>query len=215
VAQAGIYSGLDTIRENGGTAEEENEVLNNTNIIYLERALNHDNYLESVDAKDAGDFTLVQHYIAAAIILALCFSGFVISLWLPGTGEGVGFCLSVRGLNSFTRFMSEFIACIIAVYTSCLPCLIAVWFYNGHLYAKALVSIIPAAIIIAFFISLVCHFSHSVFSANMVIFFLTMLFMYIGGGLIPGSFLPELIRHISRYLPGEHLIRLVAGSLFG
>jgi hypothetical protein len=212
VAQAGIYSGLDTIRESGGTAEEENTVLNNTNIIYLERALNHDNYLDTVDAKNAGDFTLIQHYIASAVIITLCFSGFILSLWLLNTGKGVQSKLSVMGLNSFARLMSGFLASIPAVYTAYLPCLIVIWIYNKSFDISALFAILPVIILIAFFISLICHLSHDLFSANLVIFFLTMLIMYIGGGLVPTSFLPEIIQHIS--FPGKFLINYVAGCLF-
>jgi uncharacterized membrane protein YjjP (DUF1212 family) len=71
---------------------------------------------------------------------------------------------------------------------------------------------LPVIILIAFFISLICHLSHDLFSANLVIFFLTMLIMYIGGGLVPTSFLPEIIQHIS--FPGKFLINYVAGCLF-
>jgi hypothetical protein len=214
VAQAGIYSGLDTIRESDGSAEEENTVLNNTNIIYLERALNHDSYLDTVDAKDAGDFTLSMRYIAAAVIITLMFSGFILSSWLKGTGSGVTRSMNARGINSFLCYLCEFISCIPAVYITFIPCLVVVCIYNGQAKPSTLFTIIPVIIVAAFFISLVCHLCSSLFSANLIIFFITMLLMYIGGGLVPSSFLPGVIQSLSQYLPGEYLISYVAGCLF-
>lgn len=215
VAQAGIYSALDTVREQENwTPELENIVLENTNVIYLERALNHGRYLETVDAKDAGDYTLIEHYIASAILLTLCFSGFILTAWIQGKGNGIKVQLNTRGISSVHIFFADFIACIEAVIIAYIPCLIGAVIYTKQFRPGGLLTVIPVLIVVALFISLISSCCNTCFTANITIFIVALVLVYIGGGILPSSFLPNIIRRISAFLPGEHLIKLLCRSLF-
>lgn len=214
IAQSGIYSGLDTAWEHDFPDEEVAKILDNTNIIYLERALNHENYLKTVDAKDAGNYTLTQHYIASIIVLVLFFSGFILSSFIQRKNKGLITLLDCNGVNGFYRYISDTIAVTLALYFVFIPCFIAVCIYIKSFPAMALLEIIVVTLIVSLIICL-CNLGHNnVLTANLTLFVVSLSLIYIGGGILPVSFLPGIVRHISVFLPGEYLIKIVEHALF-
>lgn len=213
-AQAGIYTALDTIREHSDLPDDEEYVLENTNITFLERTLNRSKYVEAVEAKDAGEFPLAKHYIGAITFLVLLFSGFVISSFLQARNNGLYTALYTHGISPIHIFFSDYVSVCAAIYIAYLPCVIAVWIYNQSINLQALYYSFAAILIIAFIITLVNCCCRTTFAANITLFIVTLIIAYVGGGILPEAFLPNIIHRISSFLPGKYVISLLCKGFF-
>ena len=83
-AQAGVYSALDTLRYHDLSSDTIYDLQNTVNMTFLDRALNKDNYLNKMDATSESGYTLIEHYMAVALMLSLFFVSFVLMPYLQG-----------------------------------------------------------------------------------------------------------------------------------
>lgn len=215
IAQAGIYSALDTVRAHEFDSNRIYEIQDRVNLIYLDRSLNKDGYIETVDATNEGSSTLIQHYLASALMLSLFFMAFVIMPLLHGCNSGMYSRLSSFGINKFHIFAGRLICTFLALYAAYIPCFAGISIYNGSLNIAGLITAIPAVIIIAAIIALISLLSKNVFSGNMITLITALATTYIGGGLLPPALLPSAIQQLSNIMPGSYIIRCLAQALFG
>lgn len=214
-AQAAIYSVIDTLRAHDFDEEFVHETDMAVNLVFTERVINKDSYINTIDASGEGNGTLLQHYLAAAVMLVLLLLAVILMPFIQGHTAGVTKMLSTHKIGSFHIFITNFICTIPALYIAFIPCFIGLSIYNKSFYALGLLSVIPAIIIIAFIINLVGIVSHHVFTGNMIAFCITLTITYIGGGFLPMSMLPAVVQKASAVLPGEYLIRMFGHALFG
>lgn len=215
IAQAGIYSMLDTVRNHDLDSERIYELQDRVNLIYLNRALNKDGYIEHIEATNEGVYTLEQHYIASALMLSLFFTAFVLMPFLQGYNNGITTSLSVVKINSIHIMASRTISMLAAVYASYIPCFLAISIYGGHFNHSGLVTAFPAVFAIAAIIAIISTLSKNVFTGNMLILTLTVAIAYVGGGIAPTATLPSAIQTISNYLPGKYIINCLSQALYG
>lgn len=214
VAQAGIYSAIDVGKLYSITDEELEGVIDVTNLTYLDRALNSDSYSNIISAENAGSFTLTEHYLAVATMLTLFFIAFTLTPCLLGTGNGIKSKLSTYGINSLHLFVSNFICSVIALFIAYIPCYLGISIYNKHFNISGSLYALFGISIIALIISAVSILCNKNFTANLAIYVTALLLCYIGGGLLPDSFLPNAVQRISEFLPGEYIIRFFEKALF-
>lgn len=214
IAQSGIYSVLDTMRANNFSEDEVHELDIRVNLTFLDR-MNKDSYMEVVDATDEGNGTLLQHYMASALMLVLLLLSVVLMPFIQGHSVGTTKLLSIRKINCFHIFLSNLICTIPALYLAFLPCYIGISIYNQDFYGPGLLTVLPSICGIAIIMNLVGLFSRHVFTGNMLVFCITLVIAYIGGGILPHSLLPSVVQSISHVLPGEYLISGFAHALFG
>ncbi|MGN0435396.1 MAG: ABC transporter permease [Wujia sp.] len=215
IAQSGIYSALDTVRKYGLDYETEKIIQDKVNLIFLDRALNKDGYCEIKNATDEGSYTLVQHYIASALFFSLCLVAFVMSPMLMGRNHGMTNQLEIMGIRKSHIFISNYISSFISIYMVFVPCLIGICIVTKSFHFTGLLSGIPAILGIALIIALITTLSGNVFTANIVILVATIVFAYIGGGILPHAMTPEIIKNISEFLPGQYIIKGLSFALFG
>lgn len=215
VAQAGIYSALDTVRYHGYPDEEEYVIQDKVNLIYLDRALNKDGYIDTKEYTDVGSLSLVDHYLVVAVLLSLFFTMFILTPMLQGYNDGMQKILHANKINGLHVLISNFVSVFVALYLAYLPCFFGISILKKHFNWSGLIRILVALLIMATIVSLVNSISKNVFSANMCLFVVVLILTYIGGGIMPSNMLPKIIQQISVYFPGEHLISMIGHALFG
>lgn len=215
MAQSGVYSALDTLRAYEYPSEVISDAQQNVNMTFLDRALNKDNYLEKLDATSEGSFSLMQHYLASALMLSLFFVSFVIMPYLQGVNSGMRTKLSTFGAGQFHIFIANFLSCIPGLYLAFIPCYIVLSIICKTFNPMGLLTILPAILVISLIVNIISSTCQNEFTSNMVILIVTLILAYIGGGILPQAMLPEAIQDISAYLPGKYLITTIATSLFG
>lgn len=215
VAQAGIYSFLDTMWAHDVSNENINALQKNVNMTFVNRSLSKDSSIETIIATSEGSFTLLQHYLAVAVMLTLFFSAFVLMPYLQGYGPGLQKRLSSHKLNNSHIFLSNFICTLPLIYIGFVLSFIAVSIVTKTFNPIGLVASIPALILISLIINIISSLSNSIFSANMLTLVITIVLAYIGGGILPSAMLPNAIQSLSNYLPGEFIINNLAAAIFG
>lgn len=215
VAQAAIYSVIDTLRSHDFDETFVHETDLAVNLVFTERVINKDSYIQTIDATGKENGTLILHYLSAAVMLVLFLLAVILMPFIQGHSSGVANVLNTRKINIFHIFISNFICTIPALYVAYIPCFLSLSIFNKRIFLSGLFKAIPAIIIIAFIINLVGIASRHIFTGNMIAFCLTLAFTYIGGGFLPRIMLPSAIQHISAALPGEYLITLFQHALFG
>ena len=215
IAQAGIYSTLDTVRKHDLDTEQIYDIQERVNLTYLDRALNKDSCINIIEATNEGSYSLAQHYIASALMLSLFFMSFVLMTYLLGHNKGTINRLATNKINGLHLLASRTISMIAAIYIAYIPCYLGISAYNGHFNLAGMLTAIPAIVAIAFIIALISSLSKNVFSANMLILATAVTIAYIGGGIIPTAMLPSIIQTISDYLPGKYIIMCLSQALFG
>lgn len=213
-AQAGIYSGLDTTRAHEFSEEQIQELSDRVNLVYLDRVMNKENYVERKHAESAGGVTLLEHYIALAIILSLCFTAFVLIPYLQGNRNGVSECMKLYHINTLHILLANIISTFAALFIAYLPCYIGVSVYKHAIHPFGLIRIIPALVLIAILISFIATFTKNTFSANICLLVVVLILAYCGGGLLPSAMLPKIIRAISHFLPGNYVMNTFCHALF-
>lgn len=219
-AQAGIYSALDTARAHELTPEQVAAVQDRVNLIYLDRSLNKDHYIKTEDATAEGQYTLLQHYIASALMLSLFITGFILTPLIGRRGRGVTCQFVSYKIKSCHVFISSLICAICALYLAYLPCFlgISLWQFIAErqdIYAPGLIMVLPAVFIIAFIITGIHMLCENQIVSNLTILIITLGITYIGGGILPPALLPAALRQLSPFLPGEHIMAIIGHSLFG
>ncbi|MBQ8413156.1 MAG: ABC transporter permease [Lachnospiraceae bacterium] len=214
-AQAGVYSALDATRAHELDSDTRKAIQKKVNVTFLDRALNKDNYIIKENAADYGDHSLLEGYLATAVMLSLFFVSFIIMPYLQGFSKGITTRLSSRKINSFHIFLCNYFSIIPAFYIAFIPCYLAISIFTKSFNPMGLITVIPGILIIALLVNIISSFSKSTFAGNMLILTFTILITYIGGGILPRAMLPQIIKDISPYLPGEYLISIIANSLFG
>lgn len=215
IAQAAVYSAIDTLISHDTDKNERYLLQDFVNMTFLDRSLNKDMYLEKLEATGEGNFTLIEHYMAVAVMLSLFFVSFVFMSYLQGYGRGLMLKLQLCGINNFYIFAVNSIVTLPALYLAFIPCYGGMSLWNRHFNLKGLILIFPSLIIISLIINLIASLSKNQFAANMSILVVTLLIAYAGGGIYPSAMLPDGIKDLSTLLPGEFLIKNIATSLFG
>lgn len=214
VAQAGVYSALDTARANDLPTEQVGIIQDRVNATFLDRALNKDNFSVTVSSVDQNEITLAEHYLASATMISLFFVAIVFMPLLKGFNKGIMQELRARKINHLHIFMCNLFTCFIGLYIAFLPCFIVLSAFTKNLNLGGLITIIPVLLIMTVIIVLIALLSKNTFSANIVLLCTVIIIAYIGGGLLPQAFLPSAIQTLSKYLPGKYMFETIAQGIF-
>lgn len=215
LAQSAVYSTIDVAYNHGLTKEERNPIRTNVNLTFLDRSLNKDSFFEIVDGSKEGQASLLQHYLASAVMLSLIFMSFVLMPHLQGYNSSMQIKLNTLGLNRFHILLSGWISSIVGLYLSFIPCFIGIIIITKSFNPMGLITVIPTIVIIGFIISAVANITKSIFAANITMLIIGIFIAYVGGGIMPSAMLPSIVQQLSNITPGKFIIQNIATSLFG
>ncbi len=215
LAQSAVYSTIDAAYNHGLSKEERNPIRTTVNLTFLDRSLNKDSFFEVIDGSKEGQATLLQHYLAAAVMLSLIFMSFVLMPLLQGYNRSMQTKLNTMGIGRIHIFISGWVSAVAGLYLSYLICFIAISIIAKAFNPLGLITAFPSIILIGGIISAVASISKSIFAANMTMLILGIFIAYIGGGIIPSAMLPSIVQQLSNFMPGKYIITNLAVALFG
>lgn len=216
VAQAAVYSMLDTAREHGYEKDERQSLQNKVDSTFLNRTLHKNAYIKTITATNEGSFTLKEFYLACAAVMSLLLSSIALMPMLTGRTAGMINALSLHNIGGMHLFFSSYISSCLAMFAAFIPCHIALSLYAADgINIKGLFTAIPALLMIALIAVAAARLgSRSLLAANMLLLFFTVVLAYVGGGLIPQAMLPAAINDLSSHLPCRYIIDTIANAIF-
>lgn len=214
IAQAGVYSTLDTARENGLERDAVNAASTRVNLAFLDRALSKDKYLEKEICTNEGSVSLLQHYLASALILSLFFTAFVFMPLLKDYPIGMQKLFAARQFHGVFLWLENFISSVFALYFAFIPCFICISIFYKDMNITGLFTAFPAILLIAALVSFIATISPNTFMANMLILFTAIVLLYIGGGILPSAMLPSAVSHLADVTPGRYLLSVMERALY-
>ena len=215
LAQSAVYSTIDAAYNHELSKEERNAIRTNVNLTFLDRSLNKDSFFETVDSSKEGRASLLQHYLASAVMLSMLFMSFVLMPHLQGYNKSMQSKFETMGIGKFHIFISGWISSSVGIFISFIPCFIGISIISKAFNPMGLITVLPSIIIIGGIISGVASLTKSIFAANMTMLLLGIFIAYVGGGIIPNAMLPNIVQQLSAVTPGKYLISNIAASLFG
>jgi len=214
IAQSGVYSALDIMRLHHIDDEEMSTIQNYVNLTYLDRSLNKDSYITTSSVTDENNYSLLQHYMAVAVLLSLFFVSFVIMPLLQGYNNGINTVLNSNRITILHILSSKFIYSFFALYIAYLPCHLSISIYFGKINPLGVITPIPTLFIIALIISVISSLRKDNFTGNLSILVFALVIVYIGGGILPTALLPSIVQKLSSYMPGTYMIMNISNALF-
>ncbi len=215
LAQSAVYSTIDAAYSHELTKEERNQIRTAVNLTFLDRALNKDSFIQIVDGSNQGKATLLQHYLASAVMLSLIFMSFVLMPHLQGYNNSLMIKLDTIGIHRYHIIISGWISSVVALYFSYIMCFIGISIASKAFNPTGLITALPSILLLGLIIAIVANFSGSIFTANMTVLILGIFMAYVGGGILPNAMLPNIVQQLSNLLPGKYIISNLALSLFG
>ncbi len=215
LAQSAVYSTIDTAYNHDLTKEERNQIRTTVNLTFLDRALNKDSFFDIIDGSSQGKASLIQHYLASAVMLSLIFMSFVLMPHLQGYNKSMRTKLDALGIGRFYIILSGWICSMVALYLSYFICFTGISIITKTFNPKGLVTVLPSILALGLIISIIANLTGSIFAANMSMLILGIVIAYVGGGILPGAMLPSIVQQLSSIMPGKYIIANLAASLFG
>lgn len=215
VAQAAVYGALDYARAAGYSDEEVSHIQNSVNMTFLDRSLNKAQYMDSKTAILEGRYSIRQHYLSCAVMLVLFFTGFVMMPFMQNYSNGMRMRLEIAKINKFHLLLQNLMCMSIATIIAYIPCHLVIGIQEKNINTANIAYIFIAILGISFITAVIGTFGTQEFTCSMILFTVTLLVAYIGGGIIPDALLPKAVSHISDYLPGKYIINALSHSLFG
>ena len=216
-AEAGIYAVDDVCNyykiKDGVTKSE--EFLNEA---YFSYALDRSIYFKTETISATGDLTIIEFYICSGIVLLLLLSGISCSDLLKRENSALSTSLKRRRIPVYLLFVFKIIGVTLVFFT------MLIFAYIMTALAQIRFPMISNVFVVLNFTSFASLFLliFGVFSmvlfifqlANsqslgvLLLFTLSTLMLFISGGIIPSSLLPEIVQKIGVFLPTTYFIKL-------
>ena len=217
-AQAGIYAAdeLCILSEHGDWIGETEDYLNRA---YLQYALNRDRVFDAVEVQATGNYSLLQYYCSALLLVFLSFIGLTLAGFSNGTRTAVCRIMEAKGFaRGWQLFLDVFAYTMIFTLSGMVP---AVLFLQGTAQKTGFTimsfSGIAGTLMVLFAMGLLIRLlvmitgSHT---AGLGVSFLVLLILMIGSGLfIPQAFLPPIAERVGNYLPYRFFHEMLLKSI--
>ena len=216
-AQAGIYAVDDVCnyyKIKDGIVKSE-EFLNEA---YFSYALDRSVYFKTDTISATGNLTITQFYICSGIVLLLLLSGISCSDLLKRENSALSTSLKRRRIPVFLLFLFKIIGVTLVffsmlIFAYIMAALAQIRFpaISNVLFPLDFASSIGLFLLIFGVFSMVLfifQFANSQSLGVLLLFTLSTLMLFISGGFIPSSLLPEIVQKIGIFLPTTYFIKL-------
>jgi len=221
-AQAGIYAVDDVCIDykiKDGVVKSE-EFLNEA---YFSYALDRSIYFKTNTISATGNLTITKYYICSGIVLLLLLSGISCSDLLKRENNALSTSLKRRRIPVFLLFLFKiigvtlvFFSLLIFAYLMMVLAQIRFPVIHNVLIYLNFTSFISLFFLIFGVFSLVLfifQFANSQSLGVLILFTFSTLMLFISGGFIPSSLLPEAVQKIGLFLPTTYFIKLCGGII--
>ena len=204
-AQSGIYavSDLFLLNEmNDSISTMENEL----NYSYLTHAINRTIYFSTTLVSATGELSVIEYYLASGFVLVGLLSGISCYHILKKDSSSLKLLLEIRKIPYFWLVLCKLISTCLIYFFIILIGLIIMGF-TLTLYKVMIIFFLILSIISM----ILCVFQITDHGSTgiMILFLFSVTMIFISGGFIPSTFLPEQITTLAKYLPTTFWIKQV------
>lgn len=216
-AQAGIYAVDDVCnyyKIKDGIVKSERFL----NEAYFSYALDRSVYFKTDTISATGNLTIAEFYICSGIVLLLLLSGISCSDLLKPENSALSISLKRRRIPVFSLFIFKIVGVtlvffIMLLFSYMMTALAQIRF---PAISKVFVTLNFASFVGLFLlifgvfsmVLFIFQFANSQSLGVLLLFTLSTLMLFISGGFIPSSLLPEIVQKIGLFLPTTYFIRL-------
>lgn len=204
-AQSGIYAVTDLLISYD-MAETIPDMENELNYKYLTHTLNRNIFFISSKVSATGDLSTLQYYLSSGLVLLGLLCGISCFKILKKENSSLNISLKIRGIPYGWLVLCKLISVSLIYLFMILIGLIALN-YTLTFYKILLIFLLILSIV-SFILCTFQIVDHG-FTGIMILFILSISMIFISGGFIPSTFLPEQIDTLAGFLPTTFWIRQV------
>lgn len=217
-AQAGIYA-ADELCVMSGHREWIGETEDYLNRAYLQYALNRDRVFKLVEVQATGNYSLLQYYCSALLLVFLSFTGLALAGFSTGTGTAVCRIMEAKGFaKGWQLFLDVFAYTVVFALSGMVP---AILFLQGTArkagFTVMSLSGISGVFMVLFFMGLLLRLVVMLTGNHIaglgVSFLLLLLLMTASGFFIPRVFLPPAVERVGSCLPYHFFHEMLLKSI--
>lgn len=198
------------------------EAYNELDMIYITRAFTRDGFYRRVKVTATGNLSMLNYYIASAIMLVILLLGCIFILKSKDTSTIFSLKLRQSGIGSATQVCSNIFSTFLVLYFFLV--LIMSGFYVVSIAAMKDLNISPLNVLfnslfVAFAGACIITFISNVisgkYSAILLYFILIFASGFASGAFIPSLLLPESLKKLSAFLPTTYIQNVIGSMLVG
>lgn len=218
-AQASVFVLCDYYMDNN-RADEIMDAYDELDMIYITRAFTRDGFFRRVEVTATGNVSMVNYYIASAIMLVILLLGCIFILKIKDTSNIFSLKLKQNGIGTFTQVISNILSIFIVLYIF-LTMIMLVFYILGFFLTQSfnisIINILFSSVFVALsgscIITAVSNIISGKYSSILLYFILIFTSGFASGAFIPSLLLPESLKKLSVFLPTTY-IQNVIGSMF-
>ncbi len=212
VSQAGIYAADELCLANGHP-EAVAQVEADLNRIYLRYSASREGYFGKQTVSAAGDVSMTEYYGISAFVMFLLLLGIPAAQFLAPHSRVFTQRLRMMGVGAFQTASARYGAALLllggaaALASAAAVCLGAVNFSGYGAAAVALTCLAAAAMILFIY-----ELAGSAPAGVMILFFGTVVMVFLAGGLVPPVFLPASVKAVGQWMPAALMMDALTGA---
>ncbi len=217
IAQAEIYAVYELAEELGAT-EALPDIQNSINWNNLDMAMGRGSLFQYREVSATGELPVRTYYLASAVTILLLFMGIPMGMFLKTdskvalkqykrAGIGAAGGQAARWLTVF--FLYAAVICLTAVFT--------VWFQKDGIQNVIMpfIGLWLSAGSMAAFELMIYEAVERKSSAVLLLTFLSVILIFLSGGIVPRVFFPESVRNVAEFLPSSFWIEGIGSAVMG
>ncbi len=218
-AQAGIYAGIDTAAHYNRN-DSIKQITNDLNEEYINLALRRSRMFDLNEISATKSLSIADFYTSSAFILLLLLSGIGCSSFYKNNSRFLCKMITRHGINTATQIVIQGLAISVCYFTLFgIPYL----FYSITMtdidVAQLLLIFLPTLFTLIFsiceFVLLIFNISKNPQTGVLLLFFASIVMIFLSGGILPSVFLPETVQNISLFLPSGRWLDLSTALFSG
>lgn len=212
VAQAEIYAAYELAGELGVT-EGLIDLQNRINRDNLDMALGRGSLFHYKQVSATGSLSVQTYYFASAVTALLLFMGLPMGMFLKRDSLAARRQYKRAGIGEGSQQAARWLT-VFGIYGAVVLAGAASGFVTGR-FSLRFMAVWAVAGSMAAFILMVYEAVEKKSGAILLLTFLTVVLLFLSGGIIPQVFFPEEIRHIAAFLPSTYWIRGIGNAALG
>ena len=212
--QAGVYTINDICVKYNIDDEINHSMQVQLDTEYLTKVLLRQELFSTNSFDELASHSLNETLVSSFIIFILFLMSFILMQFLKESSPSYMMQLKLKGIGKVRFALSKTISVSVSLYSVLLVILAALSFTELKAGFSSLIYMIPAVFIISCVIVIFSLLIKNSATANLTIFIITAIMIYLAGGILPIEQLPAFIGRIYEYNPMTFLIKYVSYSLY-
>jgi len=213
-AESAAYAGYDIAGLASRSEEERLEFEHDVNMTNMSFVLSRSAFFREVPFDTLTRHTLEEKLTASFLVMILMLTIFLFAWFTRGTSPSYCLRRNMQGMNRAGIFASEYTVSVLLLYMVFLFIFLGILCAGLSPHLRTLWGILPVLMLIALLNQGLIWLIKKPDIAAMAGLLLTVLLLYLAGGIIPMEFLPDFLQDSSKWNPFTYIIQYVTAFLF-